>query len=439
MSLKQLRDKKAKHLAAAKAIHDKAGDAAFTTEQQTAYDTEKAAIALLDAQISRAEELQEAERSMEPSNPPAAKDKDGIEITVGEDKSKVYGTMGEFLQDVAALGENKITPKMQYYAEKEQQILAAATGQNTTVLTDGGVLVRRDFSTQFLEAAEEMSELLPRCNRIPIGEGSDGLEAPYIKEDSRATGSRNGGVRVYRKAEADTVSSSKIKLEKIDIRLEDLMGVGYVTERLLQDAPSLEGYLKTEFANEFSFVIDDEIYRGVGAGTCLGILNAPALITVGAEVGQDADTVVFDNVLNMRVRLLARLRKNAVWFINQDLEPQLQKMHMVIGTGGVPVWLPAGGASGNPYDTLLGLPVIPLEQASAPGDVGDIMLANLSDYIAIEKGGLQTASSMHVRFLYDEMTFKFKVRINGQPKTRKALTPYKGSLTKSPYVALAAR
>jgi len=89
--------------------------------------------------------------------------------------------------------------------------------------------------------------------------------------------------------------------------------------------------------------------------------------------------------------------------------------------------------------TLFGRPVVPIEQCSALGSVGDIILADLSQYLLIDKGGINAASSIHVRFLYDESVFRFIYRVDGQPIWNKPLQPYKGSGTLSPYVALQAR
>lgn len=44
---------------------------------------------------------------------------------------------------------------------------------------------------------------------------------------------------------------------------------------------------------------------------------------------------------------------------------------------------------------------MPLEQYSAVGEVGDIIIADKSQYLLIDKGGINAASSIHVRFLYD--------------------------------------
>jgi len=348
---------------------------------------------------------------------------------------------GTYLQAVAVAAKGgPIDPRLSMSPQ------AAASGLNTSVGSEGGFLVRTDFSTALLARAMEESVLANRCTTIDIGEGSDGIELPYIDETSRANGSRWGGVQVYRRAEADTVTASKPKFGMLEIRLEDLMGICYTTDRAMRDAVSLGQIIQTAFASEFSFKIDDEIIRGTGVGQCLGVLNSAALVTQAAEAAQVADTLVAENVIKMRSRLRARNRANSAWFINQELETQLPLMVVKIknvagaeNVGGSTVYMPAGGLSGSPFDTLFGRPVIPAEQCSAIGDVGDILLLDLGEYLLIRKGALETAESIHVRFLYGENTFRFTYRINGAPAWKTVLTPYKGASTLSPFITLAAR
>jgi hypothetical protein len=71
--------------------------------------------------------------------------------------------------------------------------------------------------------------------------------------------------------------------------------------------------------------------------------------------------------------------------------------------------------------------------------VGDFVFANFSDYLFIQKGGIKQSASMHVEFARDRQVLKFTWRVNGAPRTRVPLTPFKGSSTVSPYIALAAR
>jgi hypothetical protein len=63
----------------------------------------------------------------------------------------------------------------------------------------------------------------------------------------------------------------------------------------------------------------------------------------------------------------------------------------------------------------------------------------MSDYLLWEKNGVQAAQSTELLFLYDESVFRFIYRCDGQTALASALTPYKGSNTQSPFVALDTR
>jgi len=204
----------------------------------------------------------------------------------------------------------------------------------------------------------------------------------------------------------------------------------------------MDSLLTQMFAKEFAFKIDDELIRGSGVGMPLGVLNSPALVTVAKEAGQDADTVLFENIQKMWSRMYAPSRANAVWFINQEVETQLDAMSIGIGAAGVPVYLPPGGISETPYARLKGRPVVPIETCSALGDAGDIILADMSQYLyAEDSAGVQGATSIHLHFDYGETALRWTLFNDGQPWWNAALTPYKATAgqTLSPFVTLAAR
>jgi HK97 family phage major capsid protein len=364
-------------------------------------------------------------------------------ISVGTDREATEPmAFGEMLQAVALAGGADIPGVDRANLTKRLHSLhAAATGHSATVGSDGGFRVGLDTSADLMQKAYEYAQLASRCSTTEIGANSDGLESQFIKESSRATGSRLGGVRVYRGAEADSVTASKMQFGRFELRLEDMLAATYFTERSLQDASSLASVVSDGFRDEFAFVLDDEIVRGTGAGQCLGVTIAPATVSVTKETGQTAATLVAENVMKMWARCWGRSRLNSVWFYNQELEPQFQSMQIGTGTSAQLVYMPPGGLSNAQYGTLYGRPCIPIEQASAPGTVGDIMLLDLSQYKLITKGGLQNAESIHVRFLNNERCFRFTTRVNGKPTWDTALTPYKGSAsaTLSPFVVLGAR
>ena len=318
---------------------------------------------------------------------------------------------------------------------------AAGSGLSESVPSDGGFLIQQDFSTELLQDVFQTGILAKKCRRIPISGNANSIKINGIDETSRAS-TRYGGIVGYWEDEAAEKTKSKPKFRKIELNLKKLIGLCYATDELLDDAAALEGVIRTGFVSEFGFLLDDAIINGTGAGQPLGILNAGCLVSVAKETNQTAATVVAENVINMYSRIFAQSRPNAVWLINQNIEPQLFTMSLAVGTGGIPIYMPAGGLSGQPYGTLFGRPVIAIEQAATLGTVGDIVFADLPNgYILAEKGGIQSDMSIHVRFIYDESVFRFVLRIDGQPVRASALTPYKGgaTATQSHFIALATR
>ena len=344
-----------------------------------------------------------------------------------KDEERKFRTLGEQMMAVyrAASPAGKIDRRL---------TTRSASGLNETNPSDGGFLVQKDFVADLLKRTYETGILASKVKKIPLSTNANGIKINAIDEDSRANGSRWGGIKTYWENEADQLTASKPKFRQMELSLKKLTGLCYVTDELLQDATALENVIREGFAEEFGFKIDDAILEGTGAGQPLGILNSGSLVKVEKEPGQK-DLITVENLVKMWSRIWSRSRANAVWYINSEIEPLLYTLKV----GDKPVYIPAGGLSESPYGTLLGRPVVPLEQCSAVGEVGDIILADLSQYVLIDKGGINATSSIHVRFLYDENVFRFIYRVDGQPVWNKALQPYKGSASVSPFVALAKR
>lgn len=350
-----------------------------------------------------------------------------------------FKSLGEQLQAIAYAGMHGDNPNGRDQRLK-WELLASATGSaQANVPSDGGYLIQKDFSTALLARVNELSQLKSRIRTIPIGPDSDGLKLPAVNETSRATGSRWGGIQMYWGAENDAATAKKPSFRTMELELKDLIGLAYVSNRLLRDASAVESVFMQAFSEETVFMVEDSLVNGDGAGKPLGVLNSPAVVSVAKEAGQAAATIVFENIQKMWSRLWARSRANAVWIYNQDCEPQLNGMTLAIGTGGVPVYLPPGGLSQSPFGTLMGRPLIPVEYCATLGTTGDIMLVDFSQVVGIEKDAMQADSSIHVRFTTNENTFRFIYRFDAQPVWNSSLTPFKGSASKSPYIKLDTR
>lgn len=387
---------------------------------------------------------------------------------LGQIAEKIKGSMmeefNEKLTELTKVQENKMTkidqkdegkPKWNSFGEQLKAVAVASTpnnavdkrlvttkditGANETIGSEGGFLIDPEYSKEILTMSHETGIIAKDCRHLSIAGNRLVLKA--IDETSRAAGSRWGGIRGYWVSEGTTATASQPKFRQIGLDLNKLEVVMYATEELLQDAPAITGLSTQGVGEEFGFLLDDAIINGTGAGQPMGILNCSALVSQAAEGGQVADTVVAENISKMYNRMPASNRVKAKWYIIQDVEPQIFQLGFKLGTSAIPVFVPPGQGFVNvPNGTLLGRPIQPLEQCAALGDVGDIILADMSQYLIIEKaGGIQASSSIHVRFLYDEQVFKFVMRCDGQPLWNSAVTSYKGSVTRSPYVALAAR
>ena len=248
-----------------------------------------------------------------------------------------------------------------------------------------------------------------------------------------------GGALGYWLAEAEQGTATKPKYRQMLLELKKLMCVTYCTDELMADVTALGKVLTDAFTSEIAFKLDAAILNGTGAGCPLGILKSGALIQIPKEAGQAASTVCFENVAKIYARMLPRSRRNAVWIISPSVETSLYSMSLSVGTGGIPVYLPASGAAGQPNASLFGRPVIVTEQSPNLGSVGDILFADMQSYVLAEKGGIQTASSISLRFLEDEMAFRWVYRCDGQPIFSQPITPFNGGDTLSAFVALAVR
>ena len=426
MNMKKILEMKAKREDArlkAMAVLNKAEaeDRFLSEDEQKDIDKYEEEIRAWDESIGRAEKL----LAIEPED--RSTEKPEVKPTPAKDNEKRFASFGEQLMAAyrAAMPGGKVDERLS---------TRAASGLNETTPSDGGFLVQQDFVTELLKKTYETGILASKVKKIPISTNANGMKINAIDEDSRANGSRWGGVQTYWEGEADEITASKPKFRQMELSLKKLTGLCYATDELLQDAAALEAVIRQAFAEEFGFKIDDAILSGSGEGEPLGILNSGAIVTVAKEASQ-TDTITVENLIKMWNRLWSRSSANAVWYINQELEPYLYTLKI----GDKPVYIPAGGLSEKPYGTLFGRPVVPIEQCSAAGEVGDIILADIGQYLLIDKGGVKSASSIHVRFLYDENVFRFIYRVDGKPIWTKPLTPYKGSATVSPFVTLAKR
>jgi HK97 family phage major capsid protein/HK97 family phage prohead protease len=347
-------------------------------------------------------------------------------IAIG--RPSAFKSLGHFLQAVAMQESSGMS---------DTRLVRAPTGGGEVDPTGGGFLVPTIYDTELIGSMFEESVLAQFTDRRETDSPAK-CSLPGVTETSRADGSRWGGVVSYWRAEGDVTPSSFPKFRMLEFSAKKLIALCNASNELLNDVPLLEGHIRRVFAAEGAFQLDLGILKGTGAGTLLGIVGAPGTITVAKSNGQAAGTIIGDNISNMWSRLALPCRRRAIWICNGDAESQLDSLGVGGSTpGAAGMYFPAG-TGGNPYPLLKGRPVLFAEQSPLLGAVGDIVIADLSQYTLID-GGMKTALSLHCHFSTDEGIFRFTWRGDGRPSWPAPVTPYNGGATQSAFVTLAAR
>jgi HK97 family phage major capsid protein len=421
------RDLTKKEAAEADALLDDAEAKQAEIQATEAGDQRKARLAAGRAQLDQSRGRQTAPDTPEqPARVPIVTVKQAWE----DDPGRGYKTPRAFMLDVIQAGMGR--PMSERLTPLKVQATAGSDEAGGYSDPYGGFTIPTIFRPDVMQMGVEADPMLGRTTVIP-------MEVPVVpvaaRVDKDHSTSVSGGLRVYRRAEADTVAASRMKFEQIKLEANPLMGISYATEELLTDsASSFAALIAAGFRDEFTSRIIGERLTGTGVGQFMGIMNSPCLISITKETGQAADTLVYENIIKMRARVWKY--ENAIWMANQDCLPQLMTMVMEIGAGGVPIY--HTDAREDVADTLLGRPVVYSEYMKTVGDKGDIVCANWSQFIEGVYEGLQGVESIHVRFVYNERAFRFTMRNAGAPWWRTALTPKNGA-TLSPFVTLNAR
>ena len=429
-NIKTLRQRAAESKKKLRAMLDKAAteERDLNEVEGADYDKEIKALEATEKSIEREEALLERERRTEPVEDP---NETAHRNAGGNGQKQGFQSLGDMLIAVRKF-------EMSKGQARDPRLFAGPAGLDEKMPAEGGFLVQKDFSAELLKRMYSTGQIVSRTRKIPLSGNSNGIKINAIDEDSRADGSRWGGVQGYWADEAAALTQSKPKFRRVEMQLNKLIALCYATDELLEDGAALEAVIQESFGEEMTFKVEDAIINGTGAGQPLGILSSGALITQAKDSGDTGAVITTKDVLAMNNRLWVPSRPNAVWLADISVEPQLQQL--VLGApslGQILLYTPP--SKDNPNTMLMGRPVIFHEHGAVLGTPGDLILADLSQYVMIDKNGVRQDYSIHVNFLTDEGVFRFVYRVDGQAWWKKPLTPKSGGSTLSPFIALATR
>ncbi len=341
----------------------------------------------------------------------------------------IFNSLGEQLQAIknAAKTPDRVD-------ERLYKVHNAVMGGNTNVGEDGGFAIQEDFAGNILETAVTTGKILSRVDTYTCSANSNSVRWMTAKETDLSEGVF-GGVKMFWAEEGETVAATKPQFREARLELEKMMGFAYATDELLQDASFMTSLYGKAFTVASRRLLEDAIIHGDGEKKPLGIMNSDALVQVAKAADQAAGTITADNIFAMWQRSLFQNRSKMIWLAHPDCEIQLQQLTF----NSESIWMPEGGLSASPYQRVLGRPVIYDDNMAALGAKGDIALVDLSQYLLLKKGSAKQDWSMHVEFLTDQMCFRMVLRCNGAPKVNAPLKIKNSSLSRSPFITLAAR
>lgn len=361
---------------------------------------------------------------------PDVNDNPGPSVRMTEGPPRPYKNLVHQLRAVKQAAFGQMDDGLQTLMNAEQRAL----GMNVSVGTEGGFAVQTDFAGMLMESAAKAGNILPLVDSYTVTDGSNSVKWVEVEETDVST-TVFGGVQVYWAAEAAAVAASNPKLQEREMKLEKLMGLFYATYELESDSNFVNDLVNRSFTLAIQRTLESAIVSGSGKGQPLGFLKGPALVIVPKESGQVAGTILWDNLSKMYHRLI---EKNwGIWVAHPDAHEQFDFLSFPVGTGGVPVYLPATQVGS--VNTLRGRPIVESDHCSQLGTQGDICYIDPKAYMLALKGGIDVATSIHVQFLTAQNAFRFIFRVNGQPKMRSALTIKNSSKQRSNYITLATR
>lgn len=382
-------------------------------------DTLEAEVKALDSEIEAEEKKARRASLFTASAGPALAT---VVNDLNPERTAGFRNLAEFALAVRNVGTGTFDPRLNAAPANYHQNQGAA-GE--------GFLVPTEYRQQIWDLVFADNDLLAMCNQEPTS--SNAISIP--KDETTPWGA--SGVQAYWRAEAGQMTASKAAITGTILQLHELYAFVLATSELLEDAPRLNARLTMQAARAIKWQASEAVVNGDGNGKPLGFMNANCLLTVSKESAQSG-TMNIANFYKMYARLL-RTGGSPVWLMNPDVLPFIATLTF----GNMPAWLPNNAPlSGQPGDgMLLGRPVFFNEHMQTFGTLGDIALADMSGYALATKqgGGIDFAASIHLYFDYNIQAFRWTFRVGGQPYLSAAVSPAKGSNTKSHFVTLQAR
>lgn len=287
----------------------------LTTDEAKNFDELRNQSESLNAEIARYEALADEERSQ--AGKPAGDDK-----KPGNDELRSYILTGE--------------------------TRALSTG----VPADGGYTVIPELDKQIMQQLTDESVMRQICT----------VKTIHSNEFKQLVSAGGAVVNHGEEGQARTETGTP-KLEEVSIKLYPIYAYPKTTQEIIDFSDvDILSWLATEIGDTFTDTEETDLVKGDGTKKSKGFLSYPReakadkVRAFGVLEKLDVTAIEADSLIDLKFKLRAKYRKNAVWVMNSNTAAKVQKLKN--GNGDY-IWRERLQA-GDP-DTLLGLPVYYLE------------------------------------------------------------------------------
>ena len=313
----------------------------------------------------------------------------------------------------------------------EEAIRAFRATMVEGVPSSGGFSVPEPLAAAWLDSSLESEIIRPRATVYSMESATRKAIGWDCK--NQTGGTLFGGFSMQMLPETGTGTPQVGRLRVIELVAKKGAIFCDISNELSEDGMGIDAQIDNAIKLSIGYGLDNLFINGVGASEPLGLRNSPAKITVAKENPQTADTILYQNLVNMYARMYPAGRQRAVWIANSGTLTQL--MGLTIGT--VSAYVPVMTESNGQF-FIFGRPVLFNSHSPVLGDEDDIIFVDLSQYAVGLRRDLRIEKSTIPGWTSDLMSYRALIRFDGLCTWNTFITPKNGS-TMSCIVGLAER
>jgi len=330
---------------------------------------------------------------------------------------------------IAVKNDNYRRIKNVYKTDKDPDEKGTKTALAEDAGATGGYLVPIQYVPAILAAAAPY-DILRKAGATVIPMSGKTLQVPALDVETAPSAGDTafaGGVIAYWTEEAALKTESEPRFRLIELTAHKLAGYSLASDEVAADS-GVEAILTAMFGRAIGSKENYAFLRGDGVGKPYGILTSGAVIS---STRHGELQVGLADLAQMMSDFLPSSWGKGCWIMNPTVFDQLIQL-----VSSPLSWMPNLNSANITQLQLLGLPIYVTGALPGVGAVGDILLVDPSYYLIGDRQSISIQYSEHYRFIYDQGTWRFTARVDGQPWLQTYITLEDAATTVSPFVSL---